>query len=69
MTAIATKPTRYTVDDAAADQGIGRELLLAHIRSGDLPAIKPGRSWLVRPKDVEDLLIRLDEERREREAS
>ena len=50
-----TAPTVYRLGlkDAAAAFGISYTAIYEAVKSGDLPAIRPMRSWLVKPSDVE----------------
>ena len=48
---------------AAAHHGISASWLWEHVRNEDIPAIRPGRKWLVDPRDVEAWLLALEEQR------
>lgn len=44
---------RLGLKDAAAAFGVSYTFIYEAVKSGDLPAIRPARSWLVKPDDVE----------------
>jgi excisionase family DNA binding protein len=48
-----------TVEEAADRLGVGRTLMYALIRSGDVPSVQIGRLRRVRPADLEACAARL----------
>lgn len=52
-----------TIKDAMRMFGVKYDLLHDAILEDALPAIRPGRSWLVKPDDVEEFLYRRHAER------
>ena len=46
----------YTVHEAAIILGLGRQLTYALIRTGEIPALRLGKRWLVPRKVVDHLL-------------
>ena len=60
-----SRPQRMTLKQACEDFAISYTAVYEAVRAGDLPAIKPLGSWLVRPEDVEEWLVSLDSKRLE----
>lgn len=58
-----TLPRFMDLKTAAAHHGISASWLWEHVRNEDIPAIRPGRKWLVDPRDVEAWLLALEEQR------
>lgn len=52
-----------TIRDAMSMFGVKYDLLHDAILAEALPAIRPGKSWLMKPDDVEAFLYRRHEER------
>ncbi|TAK32383.1 MAG: DNA-binding protein [Chloroflexota bacterium] len=56
----------YSPQEAAAALGVGRNTIMALIRRGDLPAMKPGaRNWKILGADILRLWEKRQGERRE----
>ena len=66
MTRIPIKPDMvYSPNEAAAALGVGRNTIIALIRKGDLPAMKPGaRNWRILGADILRLWEKRQGERR-----
>ncbi len=47
--------TMYTTKQAAAAAGLTVRTIQAHIKRGNLPAVKIGRDWFVDPADLATL--------------
>lgn len=46
----------YSIEEIAQKTGQHKETILRHIRSGKLPAAKPGRSYIITLVDLEKYL-------------
>ena len=60
---------RMNLKDACASFGISYTFLYEAVKAGQVPAIKPARSYLVKPDDVEAWLVRVSDEKAEKEAA
>lgn len=65
----ATTVYRLGLKDAAAAFGISYTAIYEAVKAGDLPAIRPMRSWLVVPADVEAWLVDLSDRKLEEEGA
>lgn len=63
MNTAAEQPRLITIRAACALFSVKYDLVHDAILAGDLPAIQPGKSWLMKPSDVEELLYRRHAER------
>ena len=52
-----TEAYRLTLKDACRAFGISYTTLYEAVKAGDVAAIRPFRSWLVKPADVEAWLV------------
>lgn len=68
---MSTSPTVYRLGlkDAAASFGVGYMAIWQAVKAGDLPALKVGTRWLVKPDDVENYLQRVGTTNTETEAA
>lgn len=56
MLADAALPTLLTAAEAADILRVGPWQVVKLCSSGELPATKPGKAWLIRPSDLNDYL-------------